>query len=165
MKLFSAGFLSGVAEGFTERQTNALGQSQIVPGVKSAAAQGARAVTDRYAERILQLIERDGAYVRVPAGKQFYLYLREPLIMAKAKLGASLSHELASSVEHSKSEDSRSGPYEKPTPLPPEALAMQRQTEAIQQQNALRNLELEARRLEIEKQRETAPKSSLKTKK
>lgn len=165
IKLFSAAFLSGVAEAFTERQTNAYGQNQIVPGVQSAAAQGARAVTDRYAERILQLIERDGAYVRVPAGKQFYLYLREPLIMAKAKLGASLSHEIPPTVEDSKSEVSRGGPYEKPTALPPEVLAMQQQTEAIQQQNALRNIELEARRLDIEKQRETAPKSSLKSKK
>jgi hypothetical protein len=84
--------------------------------------------------------------------------------MGKAKLGASLSHEIAPPVEDSKSEISRESPSEKPTPLPPEVRAIQQQTEAIQQQNALRNLELEGRRLEIEKQRETTPQSSLKTK-
>lgn len=165
VKLFSAAFLSGVAEGFTERQDNAFGQSQIVPGVQSAAAQGARAVTDRYAERILHLIERDGAYVRVPAGKQFYLYLREPLLMGKAKLGASLSHEIPPHDGDAPDVSAGETVVESATPVSPEVLAIQQQTEAIQQQNMLRNLELESRRLEIEKQQEAAPKTALKRKK
>ena len=90
IKLFTATFLSGVADGVTEREQT-YGGTQTVPGLQSGGTQGIRAVMDRYAERILALIERDGAYVRVPAGKQFYLYLKQPLIMEKAKLGATLA--------------------------------------------------------------------------
>ncbi len=90
IKLFTATFLSGVADGVTEREQT-FGGTQTVPGLQSGGTQGVRAVMDRYAERILALIERDGAYVRVPAGKQFYLYIKQPLIMEKAKLGATLA--------------------------------------------------------------------------
>ena len=44
-------------------------------------------VLDRYARQILQTIERDGFYVRVPAGKEFYLYLTQTLDRADAKIG------------------------------------------------------------------------------
>lgn len=90
IKLFTATFLSGVADGVTEREQT-YGGTQTVPGLQSGGTQGIKAVMDRYAERILALIERDGAYVRVPAGKQFYLYIKQPLIMEKAKLGATLA--------------------------------------------------------------------------
>jgi Bacterial conjugation TrbI-like protein len=90
IKLFTATFLSGVADGVTEREQTIRG-TETVPGVQSGGTQGIKAVMDRYAERILALIERDGAYVRVPAGKQFYLYIRQPLIMEQAKLGATLA--------------------------------------------------------------------------
>ncbi len=90
IKLFTATFLSGVADGVTEREQT-FGGTQTVPGLQSGGTQGIKAVMDRYAERILALIERDGAYVRVPAGKQFYLYIKQPLIMEKAKLGATLA--------------------------------------------------------------------------
>lgn len=91
IKLFTATFLAGAADGVTDRQTNAFGQSQVIPGLKSGALQGSREVMERYAERILELIERDGAYVRVPAGKQFYVYVRQPVLMRNAKLGATLA--------------------------------------------------------------------------
>jgi len=91
IKLFTATFLAGAADGLTDRQTNAFGQSQVVPGLKSGVFQGGREVMDRYAQRILELIERDGAYVRVPAGKQFYVYIRQPVLMRNAKLGATFA--------------------------------------------------------------------------
>lgn len=90
IKLFTATFLSGVADGVTEREQT-FGGTQTVPGLQSGGSQGVKAVMDRYAERILALIERDGAYVRVPAGKEFYLYIKQPLIMEQAKLGATLA--------------------------------------------------------------------------
>lgn len=171
IKLFTASFLSGVADGFTDRQTNAYGQSQVVPGTQSAAAQGVRAVMDRYADRIMQLIERDGAYVRVPAGKQFYLYLREPLLMDKARLGASLSREIAAPapVPAKRAESgpnlASAGSHASPPPPPaasPEVQAMREQTQAIERQNELRSLEIEAQRQSLEKP--TEAKSSSKTK-
>ncbi|MEO7099414.1 MAG: TrbI/VirB10 family protein [Luteolibacter sp.] len=90
IKLFTATFLSGMADGVTEREQTISG-TQTVPGLQSGGSQGVKPVMDRYAERILALIERDGAYVRVPAGKQFYLYIKQPLIMEQAKLGATLA--------------------------------------------------------------------------
>jgi len=91
VKLFAATFLAGASEGLTERQTNAFGTSQVVPSLKSGALQGSREVMEKYAARIMELIERDGVYVRVPAGKQFYLYIKETLQLSKARLGATLA--------------------------------------------------------------------------
>jgi hypothetical protein len=93
IKLFTATFLAGAADGVTERQTNAFGNSEIVPSLQSGVLQGSSEVMERYAERILELIERDGAYVRVPAGKQFYVYIRQPVLMREATLGATLAEQ------------------------------------------------------------------------
>lgn len=99
VKLFAATFLAGASEGLTERRTNAFGTTQIVPSLESGALQGTREVMEKYAARIMELIERDGAYVRVPAGKQFYLYIRETLQLSKARLGATLAQNVLASSE------------------------------------------------------------------
>jgi hypothetical protein len=44
-------------------------------------------VLDRYADQIAQTIERDGFFVRVPAGKQYYVYCTEAIDLSKAKVG------------------------------------------------------------------------------
>jgi len=44
-------------------------------------------VLNAYAQQILDTIERDGFYVRVPAGKQFYLYVTETIDKSKAVIG------------------------------------------------------------------------------
>jgi hypothetical protein len=51
-------------------------------------AGGTQGVLDRYADQILKSIERDGFFVRVPAGKQFYLYCSEAIDLSHAKIGA-----------------------------------------------------------------------------
>ena len=86
IKMFAATLLSGAAEAFTEKRTTAFG-SFAVPSLTNAPLQGAQAVLDRYANQIQQSIERDGFYVRVPAGKQFYLYVTQTLDRADAKIG------------------------------------------------------------------------------
>ena len=86
IKMFVATLLSGAAEAFTEKRTTAFG-SFAVPSLTNAPLQGAQAVLDRYASQIQQSIERDGFYVRVPAGKQFYLYVTQTLDRADAKIG------------------------------------------------------------------------------
>ena len=40
-----------------------------------------------YAKQILETIQRDGFYVRVPAGKQFYLYVTQTMDRSKAVIG------------------------------------------------------------------------------
>jgi hypothetical protein len=90
VKLYIASLLSGAAAAFTDRQVSAFG-SFALPSLQNAPLQGAQAVLDRYAQQILQAIERDGFYVRVPAGKQFYLYITQTVDEDDAKIGGTLT--------------------------------------------------------------------------
>jgi hypothetical protein len=93
VKLYVAALLSGAADAFTDRQTSAFG-SFTLPSLQNAPLKGAQGVLDRYAQQILQTIERDGFYVRVPAGKQFYLYVTQTLDQDDAKIGGTLATSL-----------------------------------------------------------------------
>lgn len=86
IKLFASTFLAGVASGFqqVQTQTNAFGVTQIVSGsARDAALQGTAGVLNEYAKQIQEAIERDGFFVRVPAGKQFYLYVTQTIDQAQ----------------------------------------------------------------------------------
>jgi hypothetical protein len=48
---------------------------------------GAQAVLQTYAQQIFDSIQKDGFYVRVPSGKQFYLYVLQTIDAADASLG------------------------------------------------------------------------------
>lgn len=86
VKLYVAALLSGAAEAFTDKQVSAFGTFAL-PSLQNAPLKGAQAVLDRYAQQILTAIERDGFYVRVPAGKQFYLYITQTVDEDDAKIG------------------------------------------------------------------------------
>ena len=43
---------------------------------------------DRFADQIASSVERDGFFVRVPAGKQFYVYCTEAIDLTKAVVAA-----------------------------------------------------------------------------
>lgn len=86
MKMFAASFLSGAADAFTEREYTIIG-SQPTASARNAAFGGAQQVLDTYARQVLDTIEREGFYVRVPAGKQFYLYVTQTMDASKASLG------------------------------------------------------------------------------
>ncbi|HEV3272813.1 MAG TPA: TrbI/VirB10 family protein [Candidatus Methylacidiphilales bacterium] len=95
IKLFAATFLSAATTGLenTTTSSNALtGQTTQTPldTPKNAALEGASAVLNQYAQQILDSIKRDGFYVRVPAGKQFYLYVTQTIDLDNAKRGESL---------------------------------------------------------------------------
>jgi hypothetical protein len=95
IKLFVATFLSAATTGLenTTTSTNALtGQTTQTPlsTPKNAALAGSSAVLNQYAQQILDSIKRDGFYVRVPAGKQFYLYVTQTIDLDHAKRGESL---------------------------------------------------------------------------
>jgi Bacterial conjugation TrbI-like protein len=95
IKLFVATFLSAATTGLEDTQTasNALtGQTTETPldTPKNAALAGTSAVLNQYAQQILDSIKRDGVYVRVPAGKQFYLYVTQTIDLDNAKRGQSL---------------------------------------------------------------------------
>lgn len=93
VKLYIAALLSGAAEAFTDKQISAFG-SFALPSLQNAPLRGAQSVLDRYAQQILQAIERDGFYVRVPAGKQFYLYVTQTVDEDDAKIGGTLTASL-----------------------------------------------------------------------
>jgi Bacterial conjugation TrbI-like protein len=91
IKLFAAAFLSGAANLLAQREQTFVG-SVGVPSVGNAGLEGAQTVVGTYAQQILQTIQRDGFYVRVPAGKQFYLYVTQDIDRTDAAVGESRSH-------------------------------------------------------------------------
>lgn len=78
VKLFAATFLAGLTQPFQQRQNTVLGL-QLLPTVENAALSGTGEVMESYAERLLRTIERESTFVRVPAGKDFYLYTLDPI--------------------------------------------------------------------------------------
>ena len=83
IKLFASTFLAGMASGLQElrNQGTPFGDVAQVPvaSTRNAALQGTSDVLNAYAKRIQDVIAQDGFYVRVPAGKQFYLYVTETI--------------------------------------------------------------------------------------
>jgi len=86
IKLFAATFLSGAASGLTQKEQTIFG-SQAAPSLQNAPLVGAEQVLNTYAKQILETIQRDGFYVRVAAGKQFYLYVTQTIDRSKAVIG------------------------------------------------------------------------------
>jgi hypothetical protein len=90
IKLFASTFLAGMASGFQQLQTETtpFGITQISSGTaRDATLQGTGAVLNAYARQIQEAIARDGFFVRVPAGKQFYLYVTQTIDQASGTRG------------------------------------------------------------------------------
>jgi hypothetical protein len=107
---FVASFLSGLAQNagsttngvFGNRlytNSNAIGTSALQNLVVNPAANGTASVLDLYAQEIMTAVQRDGFYIRVPAGTEFYLYVTETLDLAKAKNGETADEERLSRDE------------------------------------------------------------------
>ncbi|MEI6083708.1 MAG: TrbI/VirB10 family protein [Verrucomicrobiota bacterium] len=88
IKLFAATFLSGAAGALTEQQPTVFGPVSS-PSLNNAPFAGAQKVLSVYAQRIYEAVQRDGFYVRVPSGKQFYLYVLQVIDRADATIGGS----------------------------------------------------------------------------
>ena len=86
IKLFAATFLSGAASALTEKQQTVFGPINS-PTLNNAPFAGAQAVLQTYAQQIFDSIQKNGFYVRVPSGKQFYLYVLQTIDTADASLG------------------------------------------------------------------------------
>lgn len=86
IKLFAATFLSGAAGALTEKEPTIFG-AQDTPSLNNAPFKGAQQVLSTYAQRIQESIQRDGFYVRIPSGKQFYLYVIQTIDRADAHVG------------------------------------------------------------------------------
>lgn len=99
IKLYAASLLSGVSGAFSSgangllgnrvyTNNSSLGLSALQGAVINPAAGGTQSVLDRFADQIASSIERDGFFVRVPAGKQFYVYCTEAIDLTKAVVAA-----------------------------------------------------------------------------
>lgn len=89
IRLFAATFLSGAASSLTEKQQTVFG-SLDSRSLNNAPFKGAQDVLATYAQRIYDAIQKDGFYVRVPRGKQFYLYVLQTIDRSDATIGGSL---------------------------------------------------------------------------
>ena len=99
LNLFVATFIAGIAQSVQGTVTNVFGQTVASPNVSGAGGvpgyiinppvQGAEAVLDRYAQMVMDSIERDGFFIRVPAAKLFYVYVTEDILTGKATVGGS----------------------------------------------------------------------------
>ena len=103
IRLFAAAAIGGMAQGVaavSQRQepasgvAGALGATQIAPTLGNAAigaaGAGTGALMNEVAARIRDEVSRRGSYVRVPAGKLFYLFIEQSIDPARARIGARL---------------------------------------------------------------------------
>jgi hypothetical protein len=89
----AAVFLSGVGEGMFSQTTTVTGSTSTITSggeTKDAIGKGLQNAANLYAQRMLEAINRDGAFVRVPAGTMFYLYVQDTIDMNKAAIGGSI---------------------------------------------------------------------------
>ena len=98
IKLFAATFLAAATQGFKQYDdfiTDMGSAVQIAESsVGNAALDGTTAVLEKYAEQIQEAIERDGFYIRVPAGTQFYVYVTQTIDAAEGSRGNISNHDI-----------------------------------------------------------------------
>lgn len=74
--LFAAEALKAASASMMDRQHTLTG-SQVAANAKNAALAGGQAVLGQFAQRVSEEISRNGVYIQVPAGKQFYVYPKQ----------------------------------------------------------------------------------------
>jgi hypothetical protein len=99
IKLYAASLINGISGAVSSGSSgilgnrvytnnSSLGLSALQGGVINPVAGGTQGVLERFADQISKSIERDGFFVRVPAGKQFYVYCSESIDLSRARIGA-----------------------------------------------------------------------------
>jgi hypothetical protein len=103
IKLFAAtamsGVISGFAEGLQTREPSTglagtLGLTQLKATARNAAigglGKGAQDTLNEFAKQILEEVKKKGSYVRVPSGKQFYIFVDQSIDPLAARVGLRL---------------------------------------------------------------------------
>jgi hypothetical protein len=93
LKMLASAALSGFARGTQDRTQNALGTT-ITGSVSNGVREGVGDVFDLYAKRTLKDIEENGYFVRVAAGKEFYVYVLASVDPQKASVAGVKSRPL-----------------------------------------------------------------------
>jgi hypothetical protein len=78
LKVLASAALSGFARGTQDRTQTALGTT-LTGSVSNGVREGMGNVFELYAQRTLKDIEANGYFVRVAAGKEFYVYVLESI--------------------------------------------------------------------------------------
>lgn len=98
LRLFAATFLATATAALQETRPaiGLFGESSAPTATaRNAVLAGTGAVLREQAQAIRQSIARDGFYLRVPAGKPFYLYLTQTLDRGQARRSTALAHSAA----------------------------------------------------------------------
>ncbi len=88
LKLFAATFLAGATAALQDNRLTGglLGEASIpVASARNAVLAGTGAVLRDYARELREAIAQDGFYLRVPAGKAFYLYVTQTIDRGQAR--------------------------------------------------------------------------------
>jgi len=94
LKVLASAALSGFSRGTQERTQTALGTT-ITGSVSNGVWEGVGEVLDLYAKRTLIDIEENGAFARVSAGKEFYVYVLESVDPQNASIAGSKPSSMA----------------------------------------------------------------------
>ncbi len=93
LKLFAATFLASATAALQDQRltTGLLGEASVPAATaRNAVLAGTGAVLRDHAQELREAIARDGFYLRVPAGKPFYLYITQTLDRSQARRGAAV---------------------------------------------------------------------------
>ena len=101
IKMLLAQFGAGFAQSFAESGL----QSVVTPsgtvltsqnnGFQQAAAQGVQNAANLYAQQIADTVKREGIFIRVPAGTDFYVYVTQTIDASQARVGATANTHMA----------------------------------------------------------------------
>jgi hypothetical protein len=89
LNLFAATFLATAMAALQDQRvtTGLLGEASVpAASARNAVLAGTGAVLRDYAQELREAIARDGFYLRVPAGKAFYLYVTQTLDRSQARI-------------------------------------------------------------------------------
>jgi hypothetical protein len=98
VKMLAAAAMSGFASGTQERAQTALGTT-ITGSVSNGVREGVGEVFDLYAKRTLKDIEENGYFVRVAAGKEFYVYVLQSVDPQKASVAGTRQRTIFAATE------------------------------------------------------------------
>jgi hypothetical protein len=82
LRLFAATFLATATSALQDLRTSTglIGEASIpATTTRNATLAGTGAILREYAQQLRDAVAKDGFYVRVPAGKSFYLYVTQPI--------------------------------------------------------------------------------------
>lgn len=82
LRLFAATFLASATSALQDTRTTAglIGESSLpLATARNATLAGSGAILREYAQQLREAVAKDGFYLRVPAGKPFYLYVTQSI--------------------------------------------------------------------------------------